>query len=412
VALLLAAAAALSACGDGDKPQARATATPTPAHTPPPSTQVIEGDGELAVGITEPNPSFVRTDDVAPEFARWRDALHKMRPTYYRLSVDWAGNTTPDGATIDFAKPNPGCMRDVAPCAGYNGVRDQLAAIASAQKASGSDRWQVMVVLSGTPEQLARPASGCERSGTQPRSRPPTQQGLLRYQEFIVKLLDEARARGVELRWWSPWNEPNHPAFIASQRATCSGKAKSLATEPYAEIARAMKKALDGYPGKQEMVLGETAGLLEHKPSYTDVPGFIRGLPKDVVCAARAYGQHFYIGGDDPVDAVAKSLRRFDCARTHEIWITETGAGRARSGEDRNTTGKAQRRACRQMHRRLVRWYEDPRVTAAFQYTLREDDRFPTGLVTTDLEQAYPALKEWQAWGDREPTEPAPKSRC
>ena len=26
---------------------------------------------------------------------------------------------------------------------------------------------------------------------------------------------------------------------------------------------------------------------------------------------------------------------------------------------------------------------------------------FPTGLVTTDLTRAYPALKEWQQWGLR-----------
>ena len=51
-------------------------------------------------------------------------------------------------------------------------------------------------------------------------------------------------------------------------------------------------------------------------------------------------------------------------------------------------------------------------MTAAFQYTLREDDRFPTGLVTTDLTEAYPALEEWQAWGDRDPTGPRPKRTC
>ena len=68
------------------------------------------------------------------------------------------------------------------------------------------------------------------------------------------------------------------------------------------------------------------------------------------------------------------------------------------------------------MHRLLKRWYDDPRVTAAFQYTLREDDVFPTGLVTTDLTRAYPALQEWQPWGLRarqRPEDPPPaKPRC
>ena len=36
---------------------------------------------------------------------------------------------------------------------------------------------------------------------------------------------------------------------------------------------------------------------------------------------------------------------------------------------------------------------------------------FPTGLVTTDLSRAYPALKEWQQWGLRareRPEDPPP----
>ena len=45
------------------------------------------------------------------------------------------------------------------------------------------------------------------------------------------------------------------------------------------------------------------------------------------------------------------------------------------------------------------------------QYTLREDDLFRTGLVTTDLARAYPALAEWKQWGMEarpRPTDPAP----
>ena len=49
--------------------------------------------------------------------------------------------------------------------------------------------------------------------------------------------------------------------------------------------------------------------------------------------------------------------------------------------------------------RQLRKWERDPRVTAAFHYTLREDDVYPTGLVSTDLTHAFPALKLWQAWG-------------
>jgi hypothetical protein len=61
----------------------------------------------------------------------------------------------------------------------------------------------------------------------------------------------------------------------------------------------------------------------------------------------------------------------------------------------------------------LRAWRADPRVTLAAQYTMREDDLFPTGLVTTDLARARPALHEWQAWGAREqPSTPPPRSTC
>ena len=60
-----------------------------------------------------------------------------------------------------------------------------------------------------------------------------------------------------------------------------------------------------------------------------------------------------------------------------------------------------------------MQWYDDPRVTIAFQYTVREDDKFPTGLVSTDLTTDRPALKEWTAWGGRRaPTDPPPPSTC
>jgi len=61
-------------------------------------------------------------------------------------------------------------------------------------------------------------------------------------------------------------------------------------------------------------------------------------------------------------------------------------------------------------------YWVDPRITAAVQYTMREDDVFPTGLVTSDLTRAYPALKEWQQWGmrarERPEDRPPSRARC
>ena len=398
-------AAALSGCGgEKKKPVATVTPTPTPTATAAPSTQVVESGGELAVGLTEPNPAFIDPARPAPpEFARWREKVQEMRPSYYRLSVDWPS------VVEGFAQPQAGCMRDIQPCAGWSGLQDQLAAVAAAQSAH-EGRFEVMLVISGTPDRFARPGGGCERAGVQARSRPPSKAGLAAYGEVVERIQAAADQAGARIRFWAPWNEPNHPFFISPQRPTCDAAAGSAAIKPYAQLARAMKRRLRK---GQELVLGETAGLLQRKSSYTQVQEFIRELPRDVVCSARVYGQHGYVGGPDPVDEVDSSLAKHKCPRKHEIWMTETGVGAPRSGEDRGQSRAVLRKACRNIRKRLLRWHDDPRVTAAFQYTLREDDRFPTGLVTVDLNKKYPALDEWVAWGGtREPVEAPPKSTC
>jgi hypothetical protein len=149
-------------------------------------------------------------------------------------------------------------------------------------------------------------------------------------------------------------------------------------------IAEAMRAELERVPGDQRLVLGELAGLVTIRPTHTAVDEFIGALPTELVCAADLWTTHAYPLGADPVDAVDRALRAHGCPSP--LWITETGARVDR--ED----------PCPVMHRRLLGWHEDPRVGAAFQYTLRNDDLFPTGLVSTDLTRAYPTLALWQAW--------------
>jgi hypothetical protein len=113
------------------------------------------------------------------------------------------------------------------------------------------------------------------------------------------------------------------------------------------------------------------------------------------------------------VATVKRALAARGCGRRQAIWITETGVGPAPGGFSlaRGITSEAQ--GCRLLHRRLRAWHADPRVVLAAQYTMREDDLFPTGLVTTDLARARPALREWQAWGgNRAPDDPPPSSTC
>jgi hypothetical protein len=409
-----AAAVALAGCGGGHH-----SASPTPVSTPPPertAAPTLSGPS-LAVGITEQNPNFIwpqAAHGVADGFGRWRDALASLHPAYYRLVVDWSAYQPEAGKPPVFDSPNGGCLRDKPPCGAYGGLRELLQALGARQRADGG--WQALVVLTGTPEWAAAGAGGCERAGTQPRSRPPRPgYGVQAYGVFVRYLLEEARRDGVDLRYWSPWNEPNHPFFISPQRRRCSVDAPSASVGPYVELAQALQGALEAEPGDQQLVLGELAGLDESRPKSASVAEFIGDVPKDLACGVKVWSQHGYVGGHDPVADVERALRRKDCSESPAIWITETGVGAPRRGEQRRTSPAAQLQACRRLHRRLARWYHDERVTAAFQYTLREDDIFPTGLVKTDLSAAYPALAEWTAWGTDKrprPTDPVPPEGC
>jgi len=419
-------ALALSACGEKDEPappRAQQTPSPTPtatateepvaAPTPEPLWRSLETRGRrVAVGITEQNPNFVSPSEGIPEpFARWRDALGRMHPALYRLVVYWPAIQPSAGAPADLAALNGGCMRAIQPCAAYAGLRDQLAALAARQAEGG---WEGLVVITGTPEWAARPPSGCERSRIGPTNRMPRSDALPAYAKLVKRILELAKQEGATLRYWAPWNEPNHPYSSSPQRAAPCGAAQpSVSAGPYVEVADTLKKALAAAPGDQRYVLGEVAVMVRRLAVTTTVNEFLDALPPKLVCGARAWTQHTYIGGEDVLDDVDRRLRAKGCPDM-PIWMTETGAGAPRTATARTGGRPAEIRGCRAVHRILGTWYRDPRITAAVQYTLREDDVFPTGLVTTDLARAYPALKEWQQWGlrARERPEDAPPARA
>jgi hypothetical protein len=390
---------------DGPAPRPAPTApSPTPTATPAPVLDAPAPAPSLAVGITEPNPNLVAAPDtrsVPPEWARWRDELAAIRPALYRLVVDWSAVQPQPGAPPNWDVPQSGCMRALPPCAEFAGVRDQLRALASRQREGG---WQGLVVILGTPDWAARPASGCDAGDGAPR-----RDALPAYRELIAGLLGVAAEEGARLRYLSPWNEPNHPLFLAPQRAACDRDAPSRVPGPYTALARAMQAELTS---DQRLVLGETAGVLEPTRRATAVPELIAALPRGLICAAPVWSQHAYIGGTDPAGAVAAALDARRCPRRHAIWITETGVGAAPSELSIARGIESEREGCRELHRRLAAWHANPRVTLAVQYTLREDDMFPTGLVTTDLTRPRRALEEWQAWGERDPAAPPPAATC
>ena len=408
--MVVAAAAAVLPAGCGGGPNDPAPAPPKATPAPP----VV-----LATGLTESNAQLLWSARARPEapagFGPWRDRLAGLRPRYLRVPVYWS-QLQPDPATPpDLAKPADGCLRGIAPCAPFAGLREELQAIASLQQAAPRGTApQVEVVISGVPGWAAEPPTGCERSDAGPDSRPITQEGIAAYRSLIERLVALGAETGAELRYFSPWNEPNHPTFISPQRGTCLAAAPSVAPAIYAQLVRAAHDALDAAPGDQQLVLGEMAGTTTPSPRRSTVQEMVAALPDDVACASRLWSQHDYAtllpepGKPDPITTLEAALDARPCTRGAHIWVTETGVGGPRPGGDRPTDDVSLRAGCRAQDDALRRWAEDPRVDVAFQYTFREDTAYPVGLADAALTRTYPTYELWKAWGARDPSAPPP----
>jgi hypothetical protein len=343
----------------------------------------------------------------------WRDRLLALHPRYLRVPIYW-NQLQPDPAQpADLHHPADGCLRGQPPCGAFNGIADELAAIASLQRA-GLGVPQVEIVIANVPAWAANPASGCERKDAGPISRPINATGLEAYKALIIQLAALATKQGATVRWWSPWNEPNHPAFISPQRATCQAGSPSLAPVVYAQLVLAAKAALDAAPGDQRLVLGEMAGTTVATPRRSTVQEMVAALPDAVACASRTWSQHDYAqiapdaGKPDPITALEQALDARPCTRGAHVWVTETGVGGDQPGAPRPIDDASLRAQCRAQDVSLRRWADDPRVDAAFQYTFREDTAYPVGLADAALTRLYPTYDLWAAWGARAPNAPAP----
>ena len=374
----------------------------------------------VAIGLTEANADLLwspgRGSGVPAAFAPWRAELTALHPAYLRLVLDWARLEPQAGSPPALDAPVDGCLRGIPPCGVYAGLRDELRAIASQQRAGGG--FEPVIVIDGAPAWAAAPAGGCERPGTAPVSRPIRSAALAAYRALIRAILALGRQVGVALPYLSPWNEPNHPYFVSPQRARCSSRSPALSPGVYAQLARAMASELAADGGGQRMILGELAGYTTSGPHDTSIGEFVADLPSDVVCLGTVWSVHAYArrgaaaraGG--PVGALEDALdRRGPCGRRARIWITETGAGASHAGDPR-PRGEADATAgCLGLALSLARWYADPRVDAVFQYTFREDDLFPVGLADARLTRLYPAYYLWLAWaqdGSRAVAPPLP----
>lgn len=372
----------------------------------------------LAIGLTEMNPALLAPGAVPAEFAPWRDRLAALRPRYVRILVDWEKLQPEEAVPPRFDLPADGCMRGQPPCAPHAGIRDVLRALA-ARRAAGEPGWEPVPVMYGTPawaarRPLARAAGrGCGLSSRAREPDPAAYRGLVR------ALRAEAARAGLRIRWWAPWNEPNHPAFLAPQRERCAAASPSAAAARYARIVGAF--AAERRPGER-MLLGETAGYDEPRPSASTVEEFIAALPRAAVCASAVWAQHVYVaqpgvgggaggeegegaplagdadvaGSPELLAAVLAALDRRGCPRQHRLWLTETGVGGPRPGRDRPTDEASLARACEAMAAALRAWRRAPRVDVALQYSFREDPAFPVGLADAALTRLYAPYGAWR----------------
>jgi hypothetical protein len=379
----------------------------------------------LAIGLDEENASLLGAGG-AGGFAPWRTRLGALVPQFVRLDVVWAKLQPNAGAPPDWNLQQGGCLRDVPPCAPYPGLRGQLRALAAQQHAHPG-RFTGYVVLFGAPPWATAPPHGCIPPGAGPTALALSATGRAAYRRFVEGVLGVAREEGADLRYWSAWNEPNQPAFLAPQRASCDIHAAPLSPDEYAWLVRQLEGALAAAPGDQRLVLGETAAYDTPRPTALSTVEFVRGLPHDVVCASDVWAQHAYVGtkGIGPVADLAgdpgragsaallrglvRALDARGCPTPKRIWITETGVGGPKPGGPRPTDDAALRGQCRALAAALRTWFRAPRVDAAFQYTFREDNTYPVGLVDTGLTRTYPTYDLLRAWGQRiAPSAPPP----
>ncbi len=377
------------------------------------------GSAGPAFGLTEDNADLLWSPDRSPgppaafrSVARELSALH---PSFLRLLVDWALLQPDPHSPPALAGSVSGCARRVAPCAPYAGLREQLAAIASQQRAAPGS-FQVVVDILGTPAWAARAPSGCERAGTTSFSRPLRGAALAGYRSLIGSLLTLAGEEGVALDWWSPWNEPNEPTYISPQRASCAADSPPLSPAVYAQLARAMESELRLRGGGRHLLLGELSGNLVDSAHRTSIARFVAALPADVSCMSDVWSIHSYAEpatpSSDPVGALEAALdARGACGRKARIWVTEAGAGALDPGRPRPAGVAEEQAGCVELADQLIRWSEDPRVDAVFQYTFREDPAFPVGLVSADLSHLYRTYDLWLQWARRRAAdEPPPTS--
>lgn len=418
VALLLVALGyLLGTAGDddpaGQRPEERTRAAPAPA--PPPRT---DRSGELAVGLVSRDVAALTPPSAGPiaGYDAAREVVTAMAPRHLRIDVRWDQLQPSADAPLDPDRVHDdGCGRDAAPPCGPPASLSAVLAQVAAQQRAHPGAFRPLITFWGMPEWAGEaPAEGCRHDRVRPGARPLAPGREDAYQAAIRSVWTALRDAGISESDWTPWNEPNAPYFLDPQRASCTRDAEPRSPAPYGRMAVAMDEVLRALRGEgpdaardHRLVLGEVAAW--GAPSSRAVPAdeFLRALPDDVLCRADVVGLHGYLdarprdGRGEPVAAALGEVERRPCLASVPVWITETGVGAPGAGRERSSDRATLHDECRLMHDQLTRWYHHPRITAALQYSVRDDAAFPTGLVDEAVERTYPVAAAWAAWGGR-----------
>jgi hypothetical protein len=376
-------AAWLAAVAGAQAPVAAPAELPVaPAVGPPP----------LAIGLTESDPRMLLP--VGP-LRRAAVKAVALKPEYVRVLIPWE-RVQPRGTDKpNWDAPFGGCPRINPGCRGERGMRGLLSAIKQRQAQDGG--WRIVAVPYFTPLwAVAGPPTGCQKARHRhARSQMPRIAAYRRLLRAFNALADKV---GVRVDFITPWNEPNHPAFLQPQRARCVVGAKAVSPVAYARLVRA---AVAELRFGQRIVLGSLAGLQLPRVYGAGAAEFIRRLPHDVACLDAPFAQHAYVGEpardgglppaappasaarDDLLDSVIRALDAKGCDRPKQLWIAETGTFDHR---------------CPAMSAALRAWAADDRIDAAFQFTFRESRDYPVGLMSPSLRDTYGSYRAWLAF--------------
>ena len=220
-----------------------------------------------------------------------------------------------------------------------------------------------------------------------------------------------AREEGADVRYVSPWNEPNHPYFLAPQRAACDAASPSLAVSAVRRAGARREAPSSPTAGRPASCSARPPGILEPTARATSVPESSAACPRGLVCSARGVVAARATSAA-PTRSAGPPARspRGGCPR------------RTRSGSPRPASAR-RRAACRSPAGSRASAGLPAAATAAARL-VREPARdarrpvhVPRGRPVPDRPRhdrprsaRGPALREWQAWGARPtPASPPPE---